>query len=47
MNPGAFSELRLPDAEIRLLDRRVHLNALNEAGRTLDELLRRAGRASS
>ncbi|MCC2652534.1 MAG: hypothetical protein K0Q60_2697 [Microvirga sp.] len=42
-----FSELRLPDATVRLLDRRVHLRALDEAGRKLSELLRQSGRRNS
>ena len=41
---SSFRELRLPDANIRLLDRRMHVKALNEAGRKLNELLHRAGR---
>jgi hypothetical protein len=40
---SAFSELKLPDATLRLLDRRVHLKALDEAGRTLKDLLRQSG----
>jgi hypothetical protein len=42
-----FSELRLPDATVRLLDKRVHLKALEDAGRELSELLRRSGHRNS
>jgi hypothetical protein len=43
-SPSSFCELSLPDANIRLIDRRVHTRALNEAGKKLDELLRRVRR---
>jgi hypothetical protein len=42
-----FAELRLPDATVRLLDRRVHLKALEDAGRKLSELLGRSGHRNS
>ena len=41
---AAFSELKLPDATVRLLDKRVHLKALDEATRELNTLLNRSGR---
>ena len=41
--PSAFSELKLPDGAVRLLDKRVHLKAMDEAGRTLKDLLRQSG----
>jgi hypothetical protein len=41
------AELKLPDATVRLLDRRVHVKALDQAGRKLMELLRRSGRRNS
>jgi hypothetical protein len=39
-----FIELRLPDATIRLLDKRVHIKALADAGRKLSDFTRRSGR---
>jgi hypothetical protein len=38
-----FSELRLPDATLRLIDKRVQTKALDNADRKLGELLRRSG----
>jgi hypothetical protein len=47
-NPlSAFSELRMRNATIRLLDKRVHLKALDAADRTLMELLSRSGRRTN
>jgi hypothetical protein len=39
---SVFSEIKLPDATVRLLDKRMHLKALDDAGRTLKELLRQS-----
>jgi hypothetical protein len=41
---STFSELRLPDATVRLLDKRVHRKALDNAGRKVSDFLRRSGR---
>jgi hypothetical protein len=38
-----FTELRLPDATLRLIDKRVHKKAVDNAGRKLGDLLRCSG----
>jgi hypothetical protein len=44
---SAFSELRLRNATVRLLDKRLHLKALDAADRTLMELQSRSGRRNN
>jgi len=43
--PVVFTTIRLPGGEVvRLLDKRLHLAALDSAGRKLSDLLRDSGR---